>query len=160
MIQLPYKSKKKLLIGLTITELVLLAIVIGTAIATFDYNMDVAINEYAAPWIGDHSAEIMAYYNMPLMNALSRIGNAALILWIIANGVRFAFIKPKYKIFAICGVIALAIAIFSIGHTVLEIICLILAVGLLGYSHKIDKEEVESDDKISHKSKQRRQQHN
>lgn len=34
MIQLPYKSKKKLLIGLTITELVLVAIVIGTAIAT------------------------------------------------------------------------------------------------------------------------------
>ena len=140
--KLPYKQYKKLLIGLTIVEIVSLIITIITVVATFDYTLEVALGEFTNPWLGSNTEMLELKYNVPLMVALSNIGAVSTILWFLANIIRFIFIKGKYKLFALGGFAFLGVAFFLIGHAYIEIICLILGIILLGYSHKIDKEEI------------------
>ena len=137
-------NKKKLII-LTIAEVILLAIVISTAALTFDYAVEVALNGFTSPWLGDNSAEIASKYNVSLMNTLSLVSNVSLIMWILVNIFRFIIIKPKYKLF--CG-IGLAIGVvavmlftnISIPNTISWVLFLVAA-GFIIYSHRIDKEE-------------------
>ena len=96
-------NKKKLII-LSITEVVLFVIIVGTTIVTFNYMFELTFNEFTGPWIGNNYTEITSKYNIPLMNALCTIGNISLILWLLVNGIRFAIIKPKYKLISGIGV--------------------------------------------------------
>ena len=137
-------NKKKLII-VTITEVILLAVIISTAALTFDYAVEVALNGFTSPWLGDNSAEIASKYNVSLMNALSLVSNVSLIMWSLVNVFRFIIIKPKYKLFCGIGVAIdiLAVLLFSnisIPNTISWVLFLIAA-GFIIYSHKIDKEE-------------------
>ncbi len=111
-------------------------------VVTFDYTLEVALGEITSPWLGNNTEMLELKYNVPLMVALSNIGAVSTILWFLTNIVRFIFIKGKYRLFALGGFIFLGVAFFLIGHTYIEIICLILGILLLSYSHKIDKEEI------------------
>ncbi len=137
-------NKKKLII-LTITEIVLFVIIVGTTIVTFNYMFELTFNEFTGPWIGDKYTEIASKYNIPLMNALCTIGNILLILWLLVNGIRFVIIKPKYKLIFGIGVALLFAGLWCFFSINIPITIAWILMGLsivpIIYSHKLDKED-------------------
>lgn len=138
-------SKKKLII-LTILEVVFLLVGILMSVITFKYTFELALNDFTGPWIGNTLQDITTRYNVPLMNTLSMIGNISLLLWFFANGIRFAIIKPKYKIIFGIGAAMLFAGLWCFFSINIPIVIAWILMGLslvpIIYSHKIDKEEI------------------
>ena len=136
-------SLKKILIILTIAEAVVIAAIIAIGCYTFGYDVEMVLNEWTEPWLGEHTVE--SKYDVNLMQFLHVAEIVLSFIFMTVFVVRLALAKTKYRLICIGGLAVFVIGFLlyiSVSLSVMRAALLLMGVGIAGiiWSHWLGKE--------------------